>query len=300
MEIKIVTAFLDIGRGSFNHLSRSDQKYFEYFKFWARLQNDLTVYCQSGNAKTIMGIRKEFGLEEKTHIRIIDDFRDIEKDMYLRMCDIEKNKRFNDFRYFNEALSNKADYDYVMCLKWWCLQDAAGGQSPDVMMAWLDFGYNHGGERYVDSHDFDFQWDYDFPKKINVFCLSDPSKVCAIDSLQFQSDCFIGHTAVMPAGLCGVFWKYIKEAMYSLIALDCIDDDQQLELMVYKRYPELFEIRICDWFEDMQICSNQSFTIRQSEKEKNIKQFIRSMIRKVRNRDTFIARTRERRRIYIK
>lgn len=34
MEIKIVTAFFDIGRGNYSNLSRNNDKYFEYFKFW--------------------------------------------------------------------------------------------------------------------------------------------------------------------------------------------------------------------------------------------------------------------------
>lgn len=299
MEIKIVTAFFDIGRGNFSKLSRSDDKYFEYFKFWAGLKNDLTVYCQSMNADRILEIRKKLGLEKRTHIKVIDNFQEIEYDMYQKMCNIAKNPKFHNFRYYNNALSNRADYDYIMCMKWWCLQDAAKNQAPETMMAWLDFGYNHGGERYCDSHDFEFEWDFDFSAKINMFCLSDPSKMLAIDSLQFQADCFIGHTAVMPAKLCKDYWGYIKESMYSLISLDCIDDDQQLMLMIYKRYPELFEIRLCDWFQDMEICSNQSFKIKNINTNKSIKQVIRGIICRIKERDTFINRTKSRKKFYM-
>lgn len=300
MKIKIVTAYFDIGRGHYSTLSRSNEKYFDYFKFWACIKNDLTVYCQSENADKIKSIRESYGLGDKTHIKIIDDFKSIEADMYNKMRKIERTQGFNNFRYYNKALSNKADYDYVMCLKWWCLMDAASKEDDSTMMAWLDFGYNHGGERYIDNNDFAFEWNYDFPDKINVFCLSDPNKKCAIDSLQFQSDCFIGHTAIMPARLCAIFWTYIKEAMYSLISLDCIDDDQQLVLMVYKRYPELFHVTICTWFQDMELCSNQKFKLTTDTTKANVKQQVKQLYQRLRSRISFLKRSRMRTKLYIK
>ena len=239
--IKIVTAFFDIGRGDFTIHQRSDDKYFEYFRFWARLKNDLTVYCQSCNAKRVLEIRKEFGLESITHVKIIDHYTDIEPDLFKRMLDVEQRKEFQNFRYFNTALSNQANYDYLMLIKWWCLQDAAAREEGNTMMAWLDFGYNHGGERYSNPKNFDFEWNYPFESKVNAFCLKDPSNVCAIDYLQFQTDCFIGHTVAMPAKLTATFWQYMKDAMDSLLSIDCLDDDQLLILMVYKKYPELFK-----------------------------------------------------------
>lgn len=270
------------------------------------LKNDLTIYCQSQNVQRIKSIRNQFGLGELTHIRVLDEFKEIEPEMYRQMCKIEEKKKFQEFRYYKNALSNKADYDYVMCMKWWCLMDAASREESSTMMAWLDFGYNHGGERYVNSKDFNFTWDFDFPEKINVFCLSNPDDMCAIDSLQFQADCFIGHTAVMPAKLCDIFYKYIREAMFSLIALDCIDDDQQLELMVYKRYPDLFNVTICSWFEDMELCSYHDFDVKEKKKEAsgkkwlNIKQAIGRAVYRLTSNDDFIRRSKERKKLYIK
>lgn len=298
--IKVVTAFFDIGRGQSPILSRSNDQYFEYFKFWARLKNDLTIYCQSSHAEKALSIRRSFGLEESTHIRIIDNISAIEPKIYKSMQYIEKNEKFNNFRYSNKAISNTADYDYIMLMKWWCLQDAASNENENTMMAWIDFGYNHGGERYSNPTDFDFVWNYPFDAKINAFCLNDPNKMCGIDSLQFQADCFIGHTAIMPAKLTALFWQYIKEAMEALISLDCIDDDQQLMLMVYKKVPELFEIRICDWFEDFVLCSNRTFETRNTQTA-DIKQWVQKIVHWIkgkRNKDTFIKRSKERKKIY--
>lgn len=299
MDIKIVTAFFDIGRGNYKELSRDTDKYFQYFKFWARIQNELIIYCQSFNAEKIINIRKEFGLEEKTKIVIVDDFKSIEHSIYVRMKEIEKNIKFKDFRYCDNALSNGADYDYVMLLKWWCLQDAAKREEPEKMMAWLDFGYNHGGELYINPNDFSFKWEYDFEPKINCFCIIDPREACAIDSLQFQYECFIGHTAVMPAKLCNFFWNEMRDAMISLMSLDCIDDDQQLELMVYKRHPELFKIRICNWFEDMLICSNQQLTTRNKVEKIPVRQKIKKVLNKIIRKHSFMTRISDKYRRYV-
>lgn len=294
MNIKIVTAFFDIGRGDYSKLSRSDDKYFEYFKFWARIQNDLTVFCQSKNIDRIKKIRAEFGLEQKTHIIAIDDYQVIEPAIYKKMVEIEKNEKFKEYRLFYDALSNKANYCYIMLLKWWCLYSAAKNEPSNQMMAWLDFGYNHGGELYSNPQDFDFEWNYDFEYKINKFCLCDPNRVSSINNLQFQADCFIGHTAVMPARFCELYWNEMKQSMVSLISLDCIDDDQQLELMVYKKHPEWFSIRICNWFEDMKMCSNQNFETVNIDNNISLKNKARNIISKYRRKKSFFSRTKKR------
>lgn len=294
MEIKIVTAFFDIGRGDFKKLCRADEKYFEYFRFWARLKNELTVYCSSQNAEKIKMIRREYGLEDKTHIVEINDYRVIESAMFDRMQEIERNEAFKTFRFFSDGLSNMAKYCYVTNLKWWCLSDASKNEDPDQRMAWIDFGYNHGGELYIDPGDFDFMWDYEFDDKINMFCLSDPQDACSVDNLQFQSDCFIGHTAIMPAKYCDLYWTEIKQALLALMSLDCIDDDQQTELMVYKKHPEWFNIRICNWFEDMQLCSNGCLKTRKKSNRLNLKREIREFIYRHKRKYSFYKRMKKR------
>lgn len=300
MKITIVTAFFDIGRGEFGYLGRSNDKYFEYFKFWARIQNDLIVYCQSSNARQIMKIRAQFGLADKTKICVIDDIFSIEKTTYDKMKEIENNRKFHNFRYSKKALSNCADYDYIMYMKWWCLKDAASRLDSRHMVAWLDFGYNHGGVYYTDPKDFNFIWEYDFEDKINIFCLSDPNKACAIDYLQFQADCCIGCPAVMTASNSIKFWSYIKESMRALLSLDCIDDDQMLILMAYKLHSTDFSFRICDWFRAVELCSKIKFHTNNKKNTRSPKQIIKFWFERLKTKYSFIERSKVRERIYWK
>jgi len=260
--ITLVTAFFDIGRADYKLGARSNDEYFLFFDFWARIRNNLIIYCAPTDVHRIWEIRAKYHRERNTYIIPVVDIYDIEPEIYQKMKIVENSTAFKEFRYVYDAVSNHADYDYLMLLKYWFLRDTARNYSEmESTLAWLDFGYNHGGDHYTDPKDFDFQWSYNFDNKINMFCLSSPDQMAAIDSLQFQKDCFIGHTVVSPRSLADKLWKYVKEAMNALLSLDCIDDDQQLLLMVYKMHKDDCTIRICNWFEDMEICSSQRFSV---------------------------------------
>ena len=78
------------------------------------------------------------------------------------MKEIENSEYFLNYRYVMETPENKALYNYVMLLKSWCIKDAAERGLAKGLVAWLDFGYNHGGDTFIDPEDFDFCWDYEF------------------------------------------------------------------------------------------------------------------------------------------
>ncbi len=289
-EITLVTAFFDIGRSSFSAYARSNEQYFAYFDFWARIQNDLIVYCAPEDREKIMSIRKKYRRDKKTTIIPIENIFEIEPEFYQKMKALDDSREFKSFRYYESAVSNMADYDYLMMLKYWFMWDASVKYiEKDTQVVWLDFGYNHGGEYYISASDFDFRWEYEFDKRINLFCLSDPEKMSSIDSLQFQKDCFIGHTVICPKEMTFDLWRYIQEAMKALLSLDCIDDDQQLLLMLYKLHKEQCTIRICDWFHDIELCSAQRFQV----KEPPFKQTVTDD-RYRRKNEEFVARCRER------
>ena len=61
MKITLISAFFDIGRANFTNTeyTRTNEKYFEYFKFWARMKNDLVVYTDSNSSKYVRDIRNK-------------------------------------------------------------------------------------------------------------------------------------------------------------------------------------------------------------------------------------------------
>ena len=191
----------------------------------------------------------------------VDDPFTIEPDLYRRMRRAAADPSFQTFRYYR-APENGAPYSYVTMLKAWCLSDAAARISEDCMLAWVDFGINHCGVKYARSEDFDFLWEYDFPEKITAFCHEDPAQASLIDTLQFMVPVFDGSVVVMPKSLCATYWQAVHGAMDALVKLGCVDDDQMLNLIVYKDRPELFDIRLENgWYSAFELCSDQHFAL---------------------------------------
>ncbi len=263
--IRIVTAYFDIGRAHFAGYERDTDTYFAFFRFWARIQNEMLVYCAPEHAAQVLSIREEFGLDDRTEIVTVQDPFAIEQALYRRMQRAAQDPGFQSFRYYG-APENDAPYSYITMLKAWCLSDAAKRTAQDQMLAWVDFGINHCGVTYAKAEEFDFLWEYDFPEKITAFCHQDPAGVSLIDTLQFMMPYFDGSVVVMPKALCAHYWEAVRGAMDALVKLGCVDDDQMLSLIAYKNEPDLFDIRLEKaWYSAFALCSGQTFTLQKRE-----------------------------------
>lgn len=287
-KITIVTAFFDIGREDFTDTSyaRNNETYMNYFEFWARIKNQMVIYTDQNSVEKIQKIRNKFGLKKETIIIPIDNIYEIEPNIYRRILKIEKCNTLNEFKYYDNAMSYKASYNYIMMLKYWCLKDAAERGLASDTLAWIDFGFNHGGKCYTVKEEFNFIWEYDFEDFIYLFCKKDPKEVSSALSLQLMFDTVMGCLIIVPSKNSKELWELIKKAMEALLMLDCIDDDQQLLLMAYKAKPELFKIEISDWFMPLKEYGGVHLTIKeQTHKQVNEQQTyinkIKSRVRRI-------------------
>lgn len=248
-ELTIVTGFFDFGRGNHKQQRRSSRNYLDYFRGWARLQNNVIIYTTKEFESPIKEIRKEFGREDRTTVNVVDDIRSIEPKMLAAMEEIEKRGIFQKWRVRDYDLSNVAMYNYIVMLKFWMLQDAAEKNPQTNMFAWLDFGWNHGGERFPIEEEFDFLWEYEFDKdKVHLFARKHPDQEIGFIKLQMMRDGIMSGQFMCSPANCKPLYEYIKEAMWALLAIDTMDDDQMLLTMAYKRHPEMFQIYESDWF----------------------------------------------------
>ncbi|MBR2402293.1 MAG: hypothetical protein IKB01_05975 [Lachnospiraceae bacterium] len=279
--ITIVTGFFYIGREKTAKadLARSTQQYFDYFEQWAKMRNKLVVYTEPEFVEQVYQIREKFGLREKTIVIPVENVFAIEQELFDKMQKVSDNQEFRNYRFYVNAMSNDAKYDYVMMMKYWCLQDAAKRNLIEDMAAWLDFGFNHGGEYFINPDEFDYLWEYDFSKKIHCFAFSDPQQVLGVKNMQLQRDCMMGAPIVLPKDLCDEFWALVKRAMESLLWIDCIDDDQQLVLMAIKQRPELFEVHYSDWFLPLKEYGGEHLTVKpKTARRLPIKMVIRNIL----------------------
>lgn len=248
-EIEIVTAFFSINRESWKGFQRSDELYFEYFKGWAKLKNTIVVYTEKEELKkSIIAFRASLGLEDKTRVVVLSDITKIDLALYQEMQSVASNSVHKQYRLFpgHPEVWN-ANYDYVMLLKMWCCADAVQKGYVRGMIAWMDFGYNHGGAVLDAASDFNYLWTYDFPDAINVFLVQDLDSRPIFDVV-FSMDTYImGMMIVAPAHLWGGFWELMKKNMRVLLQAGIIDDDQNVILMCLRERPELFHAYKSSW-----------------------------------------------------
>lgn len=276
-KITIVTGFFDCNRGQHKNQARSNDKYFKYFEFWARIQNDVIIFGNKETVERALEIRKKFGREESTRTVIVEDLTLIEKDLYNKMREIEECGIFKNLRIRDYDISNEALYDYVMFLKFWMIKEAARLFPDSNTMAWIDLGFNHGGDCYTNPEDFDFLWKYKFDSnKIHLFLKKPVDKELGCMKMMLMTDSIMGSPFFSTVNLAGDLYEKIKDCMEALISLSTIDDDQMLMMMACKRWPELFELHYSDWFMPLKEYGGEHLTVRiKNKQKKTIKEFIK-------------------------
>lgn len=248
-EITVVTAFFNINRENWKNFERSEDKYFEFFTGWAKLKNKLVAYVETARMKEkIMEFRSSLGLADRTQVVVVEDCKLVAPDLYdsiKKATDADVHKLYR-LRPRNPEVWN-ADYNYVMLMKMWCVQDAVEKGYADGMVAWVDFGYNHGGAVISADSDFNFTWKYDFPDKINLFYIQKPDDRPIFD-IVFLMDTYIMGTVIVGADhLWHEFWLLMKKEMMVLNACGMTDDDQNIILMCYREKPEIFQLYESNW-----------------------------------------------------
>lgn len=263
-EITLVTSFFDIGRKNYGDYARSNKKYLDYFKFWAGMKNNLVVYTDKEMAKEVKKIRKDFGLEEKTKVIVVEEITKLEPEIFSRMQEVEKSDYFLSYRYVDIIPENKALYNYVMLIKSWCLFDAVKQGVNTEFVAWLDFGYNHGGDVFINPEEFSFTWEYEFAHdKITYFSNNDLSDKPIFYLVQSMEVDIMGTPFVVPSKLAEKHYSLIKGAMIELLDLGLMDDDQLLMLMASRKEPNLFDIKQSDWFLPIKDYGNKNLTTKE-------------------------------------
>lgn len=247
-KITIVTAFFNIGRDKFKKSTRSVDDYLNYFAFWARLKNNIIVYTDKSTAPKVIEIRKQFNLENKTKIIVVDDFLNLEKDIYNKLLMIENSSDFIKYRFYKDNPENKAKYNYINFLKGWFINDVVEKKYASGQIAWLDFGFNHGGKVYKNADNFDFEWKYDFKNKISFLCINEDDGMPIFRIVQNFKVYITGCSFVVPSAYASKFWEYEKQSMNELLNVGFMDDDQVIHLMASRKKPEIFNLLKSDWF----------------------------------------------------
>lgn len=247
--ITIVTAYFRINRSSWQGFERSDEQYFEHFKVWAKVQNVLVAYVETEEMRQlILEYRRNLSLADKTKVYIIHDCLQLEPQLFAGLKTATENPIQRKYRLLaNNPESWNPTYNYVMLLKAWCVCDAIKKGVASDMVAWVDFGYNHGGDPIDKSSDFGFEWSYMFPDKINLFTIQDIDNRPIFDIILSMDTYIMGGIIVGIDYLWNEFWALLKQSVSEQNACGLADDDQSALLMAYRKKPEIFALHKSFW-----------------------------------------------------
>jgi protein YibB len=256
-EIVIVTAFFAIKRDNWTGFNRSNELYFNYFKGWASMKNRMVAYVESKELKDkIIKYRKSVGLEERTIVNVIPNILDVDKEL-LASIESAVNPVQQRFRVLpKNPESWNSTYNYIMLMKQWCAADAVkrGQVHPEEMLAWVDFGFNHGGSAYSLESNFNFQWKYEFQDKINLFSTQPLDKRPIFDIILSMDTYIMGMVLVGTAKYWEQFRLLVRESMIDLNKCGLMDDDQNIILMSIRKQPDLFNVRVSSWNAVLYMC----------------------------------------------
>lgn len=243
--ITLVSAFFPIHRERWSQSGRSSDRYFEYFRHWARIPNDLIVFCLDRDAKRVKEIRDSFG-RDNTTIITVDSPDSLLPDIHHDMTVASHSYSFFSLRpAAPEAIY--PEYDYVMALKFWCLSNSTNiAKTP--YLAWIDFGFDHGGTFYKNPSQFDTAWDYQFTQDVTLFAVKKDDHSPIFDIIRrtdtiVQGDCFVVRTDYVSS-----FAQNALNNYRHLLACGLLDDDQIVLLMCARQQPDHVRLLPSTWF----------------------------------------------------
>lgn len=263
-EITLVTAFFDIGRQNWPGFTRGNDSYIRNFDHWARLKNNLIIYTFPEVVDKIREIREKYGLADRTTIISIPDVTQLDPELYQRLKYVMKKK---DSWLFHKRLKNPESwnyrYNYIIALKSFFVADAVKRGLAHGLAAWIDFGYDHGGQEFPYTEDFDFTWQYNFSPSIHIF-LTKPIDETPIFQIVHTMDTYIrGGIIVAPDYLWSDFWSDIRNAAFVLSDCGLADDDQTLMLMAYQKNPAQFTTHMTSyWGEPLRAYGGEKIRLR--------------------------------------
>ena len=269
-EIVIVTMFFDIGRGSWNNFTRSNDTYFKYFCVWAKLKNKLIAYVDNEELKNkILSFRASYGLEEQTIVNVVTDVKSIDRELYSSINIVSQNTTHKLYRLLQENPEvNSTDYNYVVLLKTWFVNDAVAryGKSNETF-AFIDFGFNRGGVFIDPASEFNYKWEYDFPDKICLYLIRDLDERPMFDIVLSLDTYVMGNIMIAPDYLWKDFWLLERQSMIELNNVGLMDDDQTIALMAYRKKPEIFDMKLTSWCMPLVECGGNHLKLTNKKKQ---------------------------------
>ena len=259
--ITLVTCFFELNRGKWNKFNRTNGDYYKYFETWARIHNDLIVYCSVEHKEEIIAIREKYG-RKNTRVVVIDDIFGVDAELYNSIKQSISNPLSIEYRLTPENPECwNVEYNYIMLMKEWCINHAIQHNYASGMIAWIDFGFNHGDFYYKKAEEFDFLWEHKFSYKVHAILVKPVDDLPIFEIVRNMNTYIQGCMIVAPDKLWIELWNLVRKNMVALNKVGLMDDDQTILLMAYRENSKIFEFENGQWFSHFAKWSDRRFTI---------------------------------------
>lgn len=243
-----VTAFHDIGRGSWEgslrHLRRTNEEYLSWFANLVKLPMDLVCFCDEP-AATLVRERTGFKniypyLEQDTLFRHVEREKEI-----MNSPSYQKHTGYHPTKPENTI----AEYNMVNHSKTSIVRRASVMFPQYSHYAWIDFGYLR--EEIIPNY---IDWKPVATDKI-VYASLREMELSTLQVFHDPDSPIQGSMFVLPKDLAAWYEKTYEVALLEYQDANIADDDQVLAQQVMQRYPDFFKLTIFPhWFELLRIC----------------------------------------------
>lgn len=258
MSITIVTAFFDIGRGTWSvenghpsYLERSTDKYFKYFANLAELENEMIIFTSEEYVDKVKEIRGN----KPTNIislSLNEKFENCINQIKKVQNDAEFKKKINEEQLINPEYWS-AEYVLINNLKSYFVKKAISkGLVKTELAAWVDFGYC----RNPKTLDKIKKWNFDFLKeKVHFFTIRSEFEINreSVDYAVLNNQPYIiGGVIVATPDKWEIFSDLVYQCQNNMLSQKIIDDDQGVYLNTLLIQPDLFELNYLGdnrWFD---------------------------------------------------
>lgn len=256
--VVVVTAFFDIGRGDWNkqkghpdYLARTTDKYFEYFKNLAELENHLVIFTSLEHVDRIKSIRKEKPTDI-IELDFFEKFQECRNQIKFIQQNDEFRKKVNadqlgNPEYWSEnyvLLTNLKSYFITKAIKELDLTEK--------MIAWIDFGYCRDHKTLNGTKKLNFSLD---SEKIHFFTIKKQFSLTeqnVYNAILNNIPYIIGGVIIASKDKWIEFSKLIIFVQQKLLDEQIVDDDQGVFLLCLLQNPELFQLNYLgenQWFD---------------------------------------------------
>jgi protein YibB len=249
-DITLATAFYDIGRGRWPSFKRTIEDYMHYFEKISKFQGNMVIYCDQAHKEIISRIRSN---NKKTHIITIP-FEQLEyhKTFFDRTKSVMMSDAFRRqiihhhipemiFPEYNIINFNKAAF-VVDSIQYFNTS----------LYGWIDFGFGHG--KIDISGDMESMLkDMTQGDKLYMGCLRYPIPEMLYHPWSyFSNEVFItGSTFIGTKKSICEFKQLVSDVIDKSLNMNLIDDDQTIYNMAYLIEPNLFKLKLGNWFEQL-------------------------------------------------